>query len=328
MILAAGLGTRLQPLTADRAKPAIPVVDASLIEHIVRYLHRFGIDDIAVNLHHQPESITRVLGDGRDLGVRITYSHEERILGTAGGPRKILDYFEARAFVLMNGDTLTDVDLREMARVHAARQALVTLALSPELNASHYGGVEVGADGRVTRFVPAGSPAAPGACHFVGVQIAEPAVFARIPDGAAAETIMQVYPALMREPSPRSPVPVAAFVTGAAFFDFGSPRTYLESCLALLRARALPGNVLAAAGSEIRPGAQVREAVIGRRCCIESGARIEESVLWDDIVVPSGAILTRCVVGDGVILTFPRTLTDAVLVRPPVGSAPEIVPLA
>src|SRR5215217_7432288 len=141
LVLTAGLGTRLRPLTDVRAKPAIPVAGEPMIRRIVAWLTAQGVDDLVLNLHHRPETITAVLGDGRDLGARVRYSWEQpRVLGSAGGPRLARPIVGAASFLIVNGDTLTDVDLRRIVDTHAASGALVTLALVPNREFLRYGG--------------------------------------------------------------------------------------------------------------------------------------------------------------------------------------------
>src|SRR5438128_6658954 len=155
LLLAAGLGTRLRPLTDVRAKPAIPVAGEPMIRRIIRWLAANRIDDLVLNLHHRPDTLTAAVGDGRDLGVRARYSWEQpRILGSAGGPRLARPIVGADRFWIINGDTLTDVDLTALAGAHAESGARVTLALVPNSDFLRYGGVQLDADHRVTGFTP------------------------------------------------------------------------------------------------------------------------------------------------------------------------------
>src|SRR2546427_2831641 len=132
LILTAGLGTRLRPLTDVRAKPAIPVAGQPMIRRIIAWLALHGVDDLVLNLHHRPETLTAVVGDGSDLGVRARYSWEQpRVLGSAGGPRLARPLLDGDALLIVNGDTLTDLRLGDFADAHAASGALVTLALVP-----------------------------------------------------------------------------------------------------------------------------------------------------------------------------------------------------
>ena len=176
VVLAAGLGMRLRPLTDVRAKPAMPVAGEPMIRRIIGWLVSQGADDLVLNLHHRPETITAVVGDGRDLGARVRYSWEyPRILGSAGGPRlawPIIGDGEPGTFLIINGDTLTDVDLARLADAHAAFGALVTLALVPNRAFTRYGGVRLDEEGRVVGFARRG-PSSAGTYHFIGVQIAD-----------------------------------------------------------------------------------------------------------------------------------------------------------
>ncbi|HSK10291.1 MAG TPA: nucleotidyltransferase family protein, partial [Vicinamibacterales bacterium] len=171
LVLTAGFGTRLRPLTCLKAKPALPVAGDPLVTRILRWLAAAGVERFVLNLHHLPETIQAVVGDGSALGVEVRYSFEDPILGSAGGVRRALPLLAASRVLVANGDTLTDVDLHAMLAAHAASGALVTMALVPNEEPARYGGVLVDAAGAVTGFVPRGS--APPSWHFVGVQVLE-----------------------------------------------------------------------------------------------------------------------------------------------------------
>src|SRR5712691_5736998 len=189
LVLTAGLGTRLQPLTLVRAKPAIPVAGEPMIRRIIAWLARQGVTELVLNLHHLPHTLCAVVGDGRDLGARVRYSWEQPVvLGSAGGPRRALPIIGAETFLLVNGDTLTDLDLRPLADAHAAAGALVTLALVPNREPRRYGGVRLDHEGRVTGFATRG-PAADGSYHFIGVQMAHADAFRSVAAGVAVHSI-------------------------------------------------------------------------------------------------------------------------------------------
>ena len=144
MVLAAGLGLRMRPLTLLRAKPALPVLNRPLIHWTLELLRRHGVTDVVVNLHHLPGTVRRAVGDGSTLGLRVSYSYERRILGTAGGPRKVRRFFGDEPFLLVNGDVLFDFDLSDLVRRHAASGARATLALKAYRRVEAYGGVVIG----------------------------------------------------------------------------------------------------------------------------------------------------------------------------------------
>src|SRR5688572_20650056 len=152
MILAAGYGTRLWPLTIDRTKPAIPFMGRPLIGYVAEHLARYGFDDIAVNLHHQPDSVRASLGDGRDFGERFHYVEEPVILGTSGAIRNARPLLEdGDPFVVINGKIATDINLSEALETHRRERALATLVLRPNPRRERYSTVEV-RDGLVAGF--------------------------------------------------------------------------------------------------------------------------------------------------------------------------------
>ena len=292
LVLAAGLGTRLHPLTAARAKPAVPIAGEPLIRRIVGWLASHGVSDVVLNLHHLPETIARVIGDGADLGARVRYSWEQpRILGSAGGPRLALPLVGADTFFIVNGDTLTDLDLALMARAHQHSGALVTLALVANRQPERYGGVKIDTDGCVTAFVPRGS--GEPSHHFIGVQIACAGVFQSLPPAVPAQTIGGVYNDLLRT----APGALRGFVSDARFWDIGTPADYWATSLEFLRG----GRALAESRCDARIG---------------PGARVRQSILWDDVEVGAGASLDECIVTDGVRVPAGSTYRRAMLVRP------------
>ena len=308
LVLAAGLGTRLHPLTRVRAKAAASVDGEALARRTIRWLAGHGVRDLVVNLHHRPESIAAVVGDGRDLGTRVRYSWESPVLGSAGGPRHalplLLDSLEPGApgtFVLVNGDTLTDVDLPAMAEQHRRTGALVTMALIPNPRPDKYGGVLLDAAGAITRFTPRRAPGRPaalsdveGSFHFIGPQIVEPEVFLALEDGVPAESVLGVYPRLMAS----CPGSVMGFVSDAAFQDIGTPADLLQTSLDL-------------AAADGRPGCPRW----GRNVHVAASASVTRSVLWDDVTVGAGAALTECVVADGVRVPDGAVWTRCAIVR-------------
>jgi NDP-sugar pyrophosphorylase family protein len=296
LVLAAGLGTRLRPLTLARAKPAIPVAGEPLIRRIVATLVAQGCADIVVNLHHLPHTVTAVLGDGSDIGARIRYSWEHPlVLGSAGGPRQALDILGANTFLIVNGDTLTDVDLDAMAFSHAASGALVSLALIPNREPHRYNGVQLDDRQRIVRFVARG-PAAVGSFHLVGIQIASADVFSRLPRGVPAESIRGIYDELIV----RQPGSLYGFVCEALFHDVGTVADYLATS----RALSTPGKLLCGEGTRIAPSAVLRD-----------------TILWDDVTVEAGARLDRCIVTDGVRIDASAAHSDVIVMRGADGAA-------
>jgi NDP-sugar pyrophosphorylase family protein len=290
LVLTAGLGTRLSPLTTVRAKPALPVGDQPLIRRILAALVTYGVTDITLNLHHLPHTLTAVVGDGSDMGARVRYSWEQpRILGSAGGPRQALDIVGAETFFLINGDTLSDVDLDAVAKSHQESKALVTLALIPNTRYLHYGGVCLAADGSVTGFVGRG-PAAAGSFHLFGVQVVNSEVFAAVPSGQTMSSIGGVYDRLIAE----RPGAVRGCVTSARYWDIGTVSDYWNTC---------------------RGFVADDENVVGSSSRIAASAVVSGSILWDDVHLGERAVIDECIVTDAVRVPAGARYRRAILLR-------------
>jgi NDP-sugar pyrophosphorylase family protein len=302
LVLTAGLGTRLQPLTLARAKAAAPVDGEPLARRTIRWLVSHGISDLVLNLHHRPESITAAVGDGSDLGARVRYSWESPVLGSAGGPRHalplILDRPSPRhgsaapddTFVLVNGDTLTDVDLGAMIRHHRDTGALVSMALIPNPRPDKYGGVLLDERRAVTAFTRRGTPGP--SFHFIGPQVVNADVFAPLSDGVPAESVLEVYPRLMRE----RPGSVVGFTGDWTFQDIGTPADLLATSLALAAADGRPDSPRWGRNPRVDSSAQVTRSVLWDDVSVGAGARIHECVLADGVTIPAGARYERCAI--------------------------------
>jgi mannose-1-phosphate guanylyltransferase len=289
LVLTAGLGTRLDPLTRLVAKAAVPLGGSTLIERVLDWLRREGVRDVVLNLHHLPNTITGVVGDGAHLGMRVRYSWEQPVLGSAGGPRRALPLLDADTFFIVNGDTLCDFSLTSMLDAHRQHEPDVTLALVANPDPNHYNGLVLDGDDRVTGWLPKGR--ATGSWHFIGVQIARAEVFAGLPDGVPAESMSGVYQDLLKHPGR-----LRGFRPATSFLDVGTPRDYLEAAISL---------------EEVRPKAQgSSRIVVWPGAEVDDGARLEDCVVAGDVSVPSGFNARESV------------LVPAALVRP--GDAAEI----
>lgn len=292
LLLTAGLGTRLRPLTMVRAKPAIPVAGEPLARRIVRWLAANGVTDLVANLHHLPATMTAVLGDCSDLGARLRYSWEQpTVLGSAGGPRHALSIVGADTFLVVNGDTLVDVDLSALAAAHASSGALVTLALVPNREPLGYGGVRLHDGGAVRGFVPRG-PAAAGSFHFVGVQVVEAAAFRSLPDAHRANSIGGLYDELIAT----RPGRVRGVVSDAAFWDVGTVADYWNTSFAI-------------AGEPDGQGWQ------GVNVQLDGNARVTRSIVWDNVRIGAGSALDECIVTDGVHVPAGATYHRTILLK-------------
>jgi mannose-1-phosphate guanylyltransferase len=300
LVLTAGKATRLRPLSSIRAKAAMPVAGTPLIVRILIWLRAAGVRRIVMNLHHRPETITGVVGDGSAWGVHVRYSWEPEILGSAGGPRRALPLLDADRFLIVNGDTLTDCDLQSLAARHLETQAHVTMALVPG-DVARYGGAIVGEDGHVRGFAR-GREAASGAqvLHFIGVQAADAKTFAGLPDDGPSEIIRTVYPQLIAANASS----IAAFVSDAEFHDVGTARDYLATAALIAKREGRPLDR-------------------GDNCRVAPDAAVIDSILWDRVTIGAGAHLNRCIVADDVAVPAGGRYDDAVIVTGPDGPLVE-----
>src|SRR6266852_3460432 len=294
MILAAGYGQRLWPLTADRTKPALPVLGKPLVGYVAEYLAKYGVEDVIVNLHHQPESVRKALGDGSQFGVRLQYVHEPVILGTSGALDNARQLLEGDTFVVVNGKLITDLDLQAALETHRQRKALATLVLLRNPKHERFTVVET-RDGLVSNFggMPSASlePKAEPPLMFTGIHILESRIFEYIPRGAFSDSVTDVY-----LPAMANGERIAAHVAEGMWYELSTLRRYLDISLALLRQR----------GDDV---------YAGQNPAVDKEAEVHEAVLWDDVTVARGARVRRAVLGDGVRIPADEQVEDAVVVR-------------
>jgi NDP-sugar pyrophosphorylase family protein len=203
MILAAGFGTRLRPLTDSVPKPLIEVAGHPMIAYPIAVLRAAGITEIIVNLHHLGKQIRSTLGDGSTYGVSLAYSEEDRILETGGAIKKAEPFLSGGSFVVVNADTVIDLCVAEVVRWHHQRDALATMVLRRDPEAERYGKIEVDGGARIRRFLgrPAEVDVPLRAFMFAGVHVFEPDVFRYMEDGHFSIT-RTTYPAMLAAGAP------------------------------------------------------------------------------------------------------------------------------
>lgn len=225
-ILAAGAGTRLRPLTDACPKPMLPVAGEPLLAHKLRWLHRYGVAEAALNLHHLPAVVCDGLGDGERFGMRLRYSHEPELLGTAGAARRIAelypDFFD-QTFAVIYGDLLLDLDLADLLAFHRDRTSMFTIALKYTTTPQSQGMIEVDATGRVLRFVEKPPVWDGGNVANAGVYICEPAVLDQIPPGFS-DFGHHIIPALLGAEAAVYGRPLTGYL-----LDIGTPEAYAQA---------------------------------------------------------------------------------------------------
>ncbi|MGH2986567.1 MAG: nucleotidyltransferase family protein, partial [Solirubrobacterales bacterium] len=230
MVMAAGLGTRLRPLTYDIPKPMVPVANRPIMEHILALLARHDLGEVVANLHWFPDTITEHFGDGSRLGIELTYSYEEKLLGTAGGVRNVREFFGSEPFCVFAADALTDIDLGAVVRDHRERGWIATLATMRVPNVCEYGVVVTGSDDRVQVFQVKPDPAeALSDLANCMIYVLEPELFDYFPDKQEVDFALDVFPALLEHD-----VPFGVHVADAYWNDVGSLPEYLQGNLDVL----------------------------------------------------------------------------------------------
>jgi NDP-sugar pyrophosphorylase family protein len=289
IVLSAGYGTRLWPLTEDRTKPAIPILGKPLVGYVAEYLARFGVNEIIVNLHHRPESVKEALGNGSDFGVKLRYVEEPEILGTSGALDNAREFFETDTFVVVNGKIITDINLAAAFETHRKREALATLVLLPNIRRERFSVVET-RDGLITRFggMPTEETLEP--LMFTGIHILEPGIFEYIPRGVFSDSVIDVYPQAIAKGER-----VVAHVATGTWKELSTLQRYLDISLEMLRETGVSLSV-------------------GQDCQISESASVVDSILWDRVKIGSNAKVKRAILADEVQIAGNEVIENAVVV--------------
>jgi NDP-sugar pyrophosphorylase family protein len=290
MVLSAGYGTRLWPLTEDRTKPAIPILGKPLVGYVAEYLAGYGFDEIVVNLHHRPDSVRKALGDGSRFGVKLHYVEEPVILGTSGALDNTREFFESDTFLVVNGKIITDIDLNAALDTHRKTGAIATLVLLPNTRRERFSVVETSGD-RVVAFrgMPSEKNVGPTPLMFTGIQILEPRIFDYIPRGVFSHSTTDVYPQAIANGEI-----VAVHVTNGRWRELSTLKRYLDISLEMLRESGQ--QYVAGAGAVIAPTATVTDAILWDGVQIDAGARVEQCILADEVRISTNEVIESAVV--------------------------------
>lgn len=317
--MAGGEGTRLRPLTSLRPKPMVPIVNRPIMEHIVGLCHWHGIDDIVATLQFTPQVIQDYFGDGDEWGVRLEYAVEDTPMGTAGSVKNAGKLLDGGPFIVISGDALTDIDLKEVIAAHVAKGAAVTIALKHVPDPLEFGVVITDPEGRVERFLekPTWGQVFSDTIN-TGIYVIEPEVLERIPDKGRFDFSADLFPLLMSQG-----LPLYGHVCEGYWTDIGSLQSYIQAHWDILDGKVgvhVPGvqagknawigegtdldpdaeiceKVVIGANAQIRAGAKVGPyAVIGDSCLIGAETTVERSIVWSDSFIGAGATVGGAVV--------------------------------
>ncbi len=321
IVLVGGEGTRLRPLTYDIPKQMLPVVDRPMIEHVVSWLARHGIDRVVLSLGYRPTAFLEAFPSGEVAGARLAYAIEPQLLDTAGAVRFAAE--EAGVddtFLVLNGDVLSDFDVTSLVSFHKDCGAEATIQLTPVEDPSSFGVVPTDPTGRVLAFIEKPAPGtAPTNLVNAGCYVIEPSVLGRIPSGRRVSIERETFPALVADGH------LYAFESDSYWLDTGTPAKYLEASLDVLGGKrttaslpaapevargvflhpdaAVEGEILPVAyvgpGARIAAGAVVTDSVVSAGVVIEEGARVEGSMVMAGARIGRAAVLACSIVGPG-----------------------------
>ncbi|MBU6450233.1 MAG: NDP-sugar synthase [Cyanobacteria bacterium REEB67] len=332
MVLAAGVGSRLDPLTADIPKPLVPVANVPVMQHLLQLLHRHDFRQVVANLHYLPEKLVDYFGDGSRFDIELEFRREEKLSGDAGGVRFCRDFLAGGTFIVLMGDLLTDIDLTYVLAQHRAKGALASIALKQVEDVSHFGVAMLDEKGLIKGFQekPKKEEALSNLAS-TGIYILEPEVFNYIPAQGDYGFGRQLFPTLVAEG-----LPVLGVEVGSYWSDVGTIEQYWHSNFDVLEGKmkvdmpgyehiqtnghslylaegtvldptvTIGGNLVVGKGARIGAGVRLSgNNVIGAGAIVEAGCQLEGVVLWSDVVVAQKSKLERSVVlSSGVVNVF------------------------
>jgi mannose-1-phosphate guanylyltransferase len=335
MVLCAGFGTRLRPLTDKVPKPLVPLCGLPLLQYNFALLLNAGVSDIVINTHYLGAEMEKGARDlAASMGIALQVSREEKhILGTGGGVRRAQGMLGGDTFFLLNGDMLFDVDLAAALAAHRAAGAAATMVLAPYPKGATYGAVEVDAAFNVRRIAGRGAAPEPGLTrmHFTGVHILEPEMIERLPPEGESDINRTAYVRLIHDGAK-----VHGYLQSGYWGDLGAPRSLLRANLDMLQGKValqrfrpaadpfagaeerapgvhvhpsarvegeLRGPVLIRAGAQVAAGARVGpDAILGEKVRIDAGATVERAVAWDGAHIGAGESIADQIAAPGVRL--------------------------
>ncbi|MDI6751962.1 MAG: NDP-sugar synthase [bacterium] len=325
MIMAAGLGTRLYPITKDIPKCMIPVANIPVMERVIQSLVAFEIRNIIINLYWMKDYVKDYFGDGRRFGAKIAYSEEESLLGTAGGVKKASWFFDNETTIIVSGDGITSINLSELIEFHQSKNSLATIALSPVSDPSQYGVVVTNEIGNIKQFQekPKKEEAKSNLVN-TGIYAFERKLFDLIPNDIEYDFGHQLFPLLLEKK-----LPFYGYYCDGYWNDIGSLNIYIQAQIDILMKRVnlpVPGQetrsgifvgkntyisenaelippVVVGNNVQIQKNARLKGPVsINDNCKIEEGARIERSVLLYGVSIGKNVEIKEGIIGSGAIL--------------------------
>lgn len=319
MVLAAGAGTRLRPLTYEIPKPMVPVVNRPVLHHVLDNLLRHGVKDVMMNLYAHAEQVRGYCGDGSRWSLRLNYSREPKLLGTAGAIKKVERFFSQGPFVVLSGDGLSDIDITALYEFHRRKRSLATMALKAVDARFDYGVTMTDDNGRIKGFLekPLWSDVFSNKAN-TGIYLFEPEVFRHIPKNKVYDFGHELWPKLLK-----LKLPIFAYEMPGYWCDVGNLAEYRKSQLDSLSGKVrinIPGReirkgIWVEQGSFLHPRAILRApALIGKGCSVADRAVVGPyTVVGDRSVISSQAVLKNCILFNNVTVGKNVHLSNCIL---------------
>ena len=299
MALCAGLGTRLRPLTLERAKPAIPVCGKPLILRTLEYLRARGVSSFRLNLSWLPDSIMDLFKGESGSCFDVGFSHEPQILGTGGGLKANQSFFKSDTFMMVNGDILFDFDIESAIYFHKKNRPLATLLLAPQSPPFRFTPLRMDYDSNITSFLdnPVTAVLRPETYVFTGIHIIEPDIFDYIEPVGFQEIISHAYKRGLKDGRR-----ILGFRVDGYWNDLGNPTGYLRAVQDILQGQLVDSAIpsFMAPNSRILPGALARNSSLESGCILGEGSRVIDSIIWEDSIIEKESEIVNCIVGAGV----------------------------
>jgi mannose-1-phosphate guanylyltransferase len=323
MVLAAGVGSRLEPLTTQVPKPIVPVANTPVMEHLLKLLAKHGFNDICANLHYMPEKLKEYFGDGSKFGVNLTFRTEEKLSGDAGGVRACREFLQDDTFIVIMGDLITDTDLSKVIAEHKSKKALASIAIKEMDDVTRFGVVVTDENGFITGFQEKPSNEEALSKYIsTGIYVLEPEIFDHIPATGEYGFGRQLFPTLVSKKLPVLGVKIEGY-----WSDVGCVEQYREANFDALSNKVkvelqgqkekrdnatvwigdgtridesarFSGLVMLGRNCQIGHGATFGgTVVIGDNVSVESGAQIIDSIVWSGSTVGANSEIKNSVIG-------------------------------
>lgn len=336
VVMAGGEGSRLRPLTSNRPKPLVPVVNMPVMEYIIKLLKKNGITEIVVTLHYLADEIITYFGDGSNFGVQLIYSIEDEPLGTAGSVKKVEKYLND-AFLIISADALTDIDLNEIIKFHKEKKGIATIALQRVSNPIEFGVVITTGDGRIQKFLekPSWGEVFSDTIN-TGIYVLEPEIFDYMEKNKNCDFSQDLFPTILNDKKD-----IYGYVAQGYWCDIGNIQQYIQANEDILKGKlnaevSCPkknDKLWAGDGCQIHPSANItgpavigknckigadvfigENVVIGDNCIIEESSHLDRTILWSNVFIGKKSKLTSCIICRNTVLKQAVTVGEGVVI--------------